>query len=263
MKKYTLYTSLLFLLITISCNNKTNNVPINEHKIQSMLWQQNAAEYRALCYQAFNFAKLRLDNILKNQNADKPLAIIADIDETVLDNSPYDVKLIESDTRYEKSSWIKWGKLEIAKPVPGVLEFLSYANKKGIEIFYISNRYNEQLLETKNNLQKLGFPNADDNHILLRKEVSSKKSRRAMVSNSHKIIMLLGDNLTDFSEIYDNKKTKERNHLTDSLKHHFGNNFILLPNPIYGDWESKGIYEGKSWNIIQEDSIRRSKIISY
>jgi len=84
-----------------------------------------------------------------------------------------------------------------------------------------------------------------------------------MVSNSHKIIMLLGDNLTDFSEVYDNKKTKERNHLTDSLKNHFGNNFILLPNPIYGDWESKGIYEGKSWNTIQEDSIRRSKIISY
>ena len=84
-----------------------------------------------------------------------------------------------------------------------------------------------------------------------------------MVSNSHKIIMLLGDNLTDFSEVYDNKKTKERNHITDSLKHHFGNNFILLPNPMYGDWESKGIYEGKNWNIIQEDSIRRSKIISY
>ena len=155
MKKYTLYTSLLFLLITISCNNKTNNVPINEHKIQSMLWQQNAAEYTALCYQAFNFAKLRLDDILENQKADKPFAIIADIDETVLDNSPYDVKLIESDTRYEKSSWIEWGKLEIAKPVPGALEFLSYANKKGVEIFYISNRYNEQLLETKNNLQKL------------------------------------------------------------------------------------------------------------
>ena len=79
MKKYTLYTSLLFLLITISCKNKTNNVPINEHKIQSMLWQQNAAEYRALCYQAFNFAKLRLDDILENQKADKPFAIIADI----------------------------------------------------------------------------------------------------------------------------------------------------------------------------------------
>ena len=75
--------------------------------------------------------------------------------------------------------------------------------------------------------------------------------------------MLLGDNLTDFSEVYDNKKTKERNHLTDSLKNHFGNNFILLPNPIYGDWESIGIYKGKSWNTIQEDSIRRSKIISY
>ena len=113
MKKYTIYISLLFLFITISCKNKTNNKPLNEHKIQSMLWQQNAAEYKALCYQAFNFAKLRLDNILENQNTDKPLAIIADIDETVLDNSPYDVKLIESDTRYEKSSWIEWGKLEI------------------------------------------------------------------------------------------------------------------------------------------------------
>ena len=79
MKKYTIYISLLFLFITISCKNKTNNVPINEHKIQSMLWQQNAAEYKALCYQAVNFAKQRLADILENQNTDKPFAIIANI----------------------------------------------------------------------------------------------------------------------------------------------------------------------------------------
>ena len=86
---------ILILIVTIvSCNQKEYK-PNNEYKIQAQVWTQNSAEYRALCYQAFNTARLNLDSFLSSDKKfNKPLAIITDVDETVLDNSPYDGKLI-------------------------------------------------------------------------------------------------------------------------------------------------------------------------
>ena len=104
---------------------------------------------------------MNLDDILFfEKKYKKPLAIIADVDETVLDNSPYDGKLILNNTTYNRESWVEWGNLEIAEAIPGALEFLKYASEKNVEIFYISNRYSEQLDATVNNLKKLGFPDA-------------------------------------------------------------------------------------------------------
>ena len=151
MKKY-----LILILSILSCNKSEFN---NDYKIQAQVWTQNSAEYRALCYQAFNAAKMNLDDILFfEKKCKKPLAIIADVDETVLDNSPYDGKLILNNTTYNRESWVEWGNLEIAEAIPGALEFLKYASEKNVEIFYISNRYSEQLDATINNLKKLGFP---------------------------------------------------------------------------------------------------------
>ena len=101
--------------------------PIKEHLTHAVLWQQLSAEYKALCYQSFNYAKLSLDQYLTSNNSKKPLAIITDIDETVMDNSPYSAKLILDDVNYSPTTWIAWGKLESAELVPGALEFFSYA----------------------------------------------------------------------------------------------------------------------------------------
>ena len=139
MKKY-----LIVLLSILSCNQPDYKND-NDYKIQAQVWTQNSAEYRALCYQAFNAAKMNLDALFFfEKEYDKPLAIIADVDETVLDNSPYDGKLILNNTTYNRESWVEWGNLEIAKAIPGSLEFLIYASEKNVEIFYISNRYSEQ-----------------------------------------------------------------------------------------------------------------------
>src|SRR6187402_1774139 len=61
----------------------------NNGKVWALLYQQRAAEYKALCFQAYNLAKVRLDAALKQRHK-KPLAVVTDIDETILDNSPYD-----------------------------------------------------------------------------------------------------------------------------------------------------------------------------
>lgn len=240
-------------------------IPLREYSVQSVLWQQLSGEYKALSYQAFNLAKMQLDEILaSNDLPDKPLAIVTDIDETVLDNSPYNAKMIEDDKEYESVSWKAWGELEQATAVPGALEFFNYAQSKGVQVYYISNRKAIQQPETMNNLKKLGFPYIDDEHFLLRTKESGKEARRQSVAADNNIIMLLGDNLSDFSELFDDKSTEERNKVTDDLQSDFGKKFIVLPNPMYGDWEMKGLYEGSyNWTPAQKDSLRKAKLISY
>ena len=256
MKKY-----LIIILSILSCNQSDYN---NDYKIQAQVWTQNSAEYRALCYQAFNAAKMNLDAIFFfEKKYDKPLAIIADVDETVLDNSPYDGKLILNNTTYNRESWVEWGNLEIAEAIPGALEFLKYASEKNVEIFYISNRYSEQLDATVNNLKKLGFPDAKKSNILLRRDKRSKSDRRKSVYKDYEVIMLLGDNLADFNDDFEEKISEERTKLTDNLSNDFGTKLIVLPNPNYGDWESNGLFGGKSFDNVQKDSVRRSQIKSY
>lgn len=244
---------LLMMLINIGCVHRNNqkitvdesaqNIPIKEHLIMSVLWQQNSAEYKALCFQAFNQARYILDTFLKNRRNEKPLAIITDIDETILDNSPYSAQMIARDENYNKSSWIEWGKKESAELVPGAGDFLNYAASKNVDIFYISNRFDTQLQETINNLKAHNMPNIHPENILLRGKDSGKEPRRQMVYQTHNVILYIGDNLSDFHKSFDNKNSSERNKIAKSMNTAFGTKFIVLPNPMYGDWETKGLYE--------------------
>ena len=236
----------------------------NEYKVQAQVWTQNSAEYRALCFQAFNTAKINIDSYLSSEKKyNRPLAIITDVDETVLDNSPYDGRLILEDVSYDRESWVEWGNLEIAEAIPGSLEFLSYAYEKGIQVFYVSNRYSEQLESTVNNLKRLGFPNVSESTVLLRSDSRSKSKRRNSISDGHEVIMLIGDNLSDFNDEFEVKISEERINYTNQMKDNFGTKLIVLPNPNYGDWESNGLFGGESFDNIEKDSIRKSNIKSY
>lgn len=250
----------------ISQNKKTAyQVPAGEHMMQAVLWQELSAEHKALCYQAFNTAKLRLELILaKKVHRTKPLAIVTDIDESILDNSPFNGKLIQENKGYNGKDWSQWVNLKKATAVPGAVQFLQYAKKHGVEVFYISNRSVKLQKPTMENLKKLGFPYIDNKHFLLKEHVSSKQSRRMEVRKTHDVIMLIGDNLADFNHLFDNQSTKNRNRIVDSLRNVFGNKYIVLPNPMYGDWETKGLYDGNyHWTEQQKDSIRHAKLISY
>jgi len=244
---------------------KNINIPIREYAIQSILWQQHAAEYRALSYQAFNLAQIQLDNIIANKmDIKQPLAIVTDIDETVLSNSAYSGKQVELDEDYNSVRWTEWVKQKKAKAIPGAFDFFNYVKSIGIEVFYISNRSIKNIDETIENLKMIGFPFADEVHVLLKDSLSEKEARRLQIQETHEIVLLLGDNLSDFSEVFNDGSTTERNNKADSLKATFGLKFIVLPNSIYGDWETNGILEGKyDWTTFQKDSIRHKKIRSY
>ncbi len=265
MKLKTIHLSLIFLLINgcTSNNKKPSNImhnettPVKEHLVLAVLWQQNAAEYRALCYQAYNIARYRLNELVKQTKSDKPFAIITDIDETILDNSPYSAQMIVRDENYDKDSWIEWGKRESADLLPGTYDFINYAKGLGVEVFYVSNRYETQLNATINNLKKFGLANADKSHVFLKTTTSGKEHRRKKINETHKVLMLLGDNLSDFDEVYDKQNTVVRNQNVESMKDYFGHSFIVFPNPMYGDWETKGIYDGK---YLPENKKRETRI---
>lgn len=202
--------------------------------LYATLYQQQAAEYEALCYQAFNIADLRLNERLATE-IEKPLAVVVDIDETVLDNSPYQAQGILDHFDYPEK-WDTWINSASAEAVPGALKFLTEASAKGVKVFYITNRKEIFRDATLQNLKDLGFPDAVDENILLRTDESDKEPRRQKVLQNHEIFLLMGDNLGDFHSVFDedNAQTRE-NFMLENLEK-LGKNWIILPNPLYGTW---------------------------
>ena len=199
-------------------------------------WQQKAGEYKALCYQAYNLAQMRLD-ILLQQRYSKPVAVVTDIDETVLDNSPYQVHQALHNEEYSDSSWMEWTARVDCDTVPGALSFFRYAKSRGVAVFYITNRLEKERVPTLQDLQRWSFPDATDDHLTMKTTVSGKELRRKKVADNYEILLLVGDNLSDFSAVFDKKPLAERNEMTKNNAAMFGKKFIVLPNAMYGDWE--------------------------
>lgn len=265
MKKY----CLILIVLVFACKtsrplqsaNTSQNIAVNG-KLLASLFQQRAAEYRALCWQAFNTARFRLDAILKEQHS-KPLAIITDIDETILDNSPYAVKRSLAGKDYEQISWENWTVRSEADTLSGARSFLKYASSKGVNVFYLTNRAENERKGTLENLIRYDFPDATNEHLILRGAVSSKEVRRQQVAEKYEIVLLLGDNLADFSNLFDKKIPEERLTNVSLLANEFGKKFIILPNPAYGDWETS-LYKYK-YDLLpaQKDSIIKQALKSY
>ena len=78
---------------------------LNEQLVMATLWMQTSAEFRALCYQTFNLARMNLDAFLDSHKSDKPVAVIVDADETVIDNSAYEAFLIGQNFCYYSKTW--------------------------------------------------------------------------------------------------------------------------------------------------------------
>ena len=224
-----------FFLIVLTVICVLGCVNLNSRKDHSMYWQKNSAEYYALCIQAYNMAKLKIDETLIT-SSEKPLAIIADIDETVLNNLPYNEMLIETGESFSQKTWSEWVNNQEATPIPGALDFFNYVEDQDIEIIYLSNRRVENYEPTKANLISAGFPFDDQTIMLLRDKDGNKESRRQQISN-YNIILLLGDNLSDFNECFYKQSNESRIEGIKSLKQMFADRYILFPNLIYGTWE--------------------------
>lgn len=219
--------------------------------LASVAWVQTAAEFEALSLQAFAQASGALDAALADPAwvaapeqtsapAGLPPAVILDVDETVLDNSPYQAWAVREGRRFEPATWDAWVAAAAAEAVPGALEFTRSAASRGVTVFYVSNRDVSGEAATRKNLERLGFPLAEGvDTVLLKNERqewgSAKGSRRAEVATRYRVVMLVGDNLGDFTDEYKGDVAARAAVIAGSAAR-WGSRWIMIPNPMYGSW---------------------------
>ena len=255
--KLTLSVVLLLSLSSSSVFTQSKEPADKEYEVGAILWQQSSGEQRALCYQTFAFARMLLDRDLRNRRVRMRRAIIVDIDETILDNSRYEAMLVNQKKTYP-DGWNEWINRAEATAIPGALEFLKYANSRGVRVFYVTNRKPDVREGTAQNLQRLGFPAVNDETLLMRDDpaIESKEARRKAISARHHVVLLMGDDLNDFAAVFENSKTvASRIDAAARNKSQFGTRFIVLPNSMYGDWEN-AIYD---YNFKQSEAQKAAK----
>ncbi len=220
-----------------------NQKDLNNELVIAAKWMQHSPEYRALVYQGFNFATDRLTEKLSQLPKDKKPAIIVDIDDTLINGSPFFSSLIdtsESFTIERIRSWWNYG-ADHQEALPGALEFIKYAETNKIEIFYISGRYKDVMPQTIKALKRCGFPFADQDHILLQtpatKMLSKAKRRELVKEKGFDILLYMGDQLDDLTEP-PSLVDYEQQAWVDQHASCFGRDWIIFPNPLHGNWES-------------------------
>lgn len=253
-----------FFIVSFRQSEPISPVQVSKDpRLYAAVWYGLSAENQACYRQTYRLAEMSLENqLLKHKNSKTPLAIVTDLDETVLDNSAWAFKVILKGKDYP-SDWHEWESAGKAPAFSGAVDFFKMAAKKKVEIFYLSNREQVNLPATVSNLQNLGLPFADTNHILLKTTTSNKISRRKMISDNHHIIMLLGDNLADFDGVWEHAEHSSRSQSVISHDADWGNRFIIFPNPVYGGWKEGLFHNKRNWSEIQSDSIWAGRMDDY
>lgn len=223
--------------------------------LHSTLWAQTAVEYDGVARGAYRLAGAMMERALNDsiwtaalpqaeqkpsQYRQKPPAVVLDVDETVLDNSPYQARLIENNETYDAESWQAWCRERAAGAVPGARAFTRRANSMGVQVIYLTNRDSVVEDATRDNLERLGFPVEDaPDAVLTQGEKPGwgpKAPRRAWVAERYRVLLLVGDNLGDFAEPADTTLAA-RQSIADRYERFWGTRWIALPNPQYGSWE--------------------------
>ncbi len=259
-----------------SATSASTPAPPANDELYATAWMQTSVEYDAVNRAIYTLARAPLDRALADKTWDAlppseraatgvdaaglPPAIILDIDETVLENSPFNAEMILNpidpslDAKAFRAEfdrrWSAWVKLAAAPRMAGVKAFLDYAASKDVEIFYLSNRAcsptdPKELCDeapTCANLEAQHLPLKDcENNVILRYEQApyltdkEKGTRRIEVGKRYRVVMLFGDNLGDFVDGIYGDNTKRRA-LACAQPSWWGERWIALPNPSYGSW---------------------------
>ena len=229
--------------------------PAND-QLDAVLWTQTSVEHELIYTQVFASATRQLDAALADPTWDAlplpprnlaglPPAVVVDIDETVLDNVPLNARDILSNQVYSYDRWNTWVDQAKAQALPGAVSFLQAADKKGITVYYITNREHSQVQATVNNLRLRGFPVAHNEQVLAAGTPTGhceqagygKNCRRQWVASHARVLMLAGDSLGDFVQAEHNTLADQRKAAAPYLAW-LGQRWFVLPNPTYGNWYS-------------------------
>jgi acid phosphatase len=225
--------------------------------LNAVAWSQTAIEHDLIYLQTYRDAQARLLAALHDRHWDalgkgdrttplkglKP-AVVLDIDETVLDNSPFAARMVQGNHEYNEAAWAAWCREESARALPGAVEFTRFAAKHGIAVIYISNRAKDLEQATLANLRKAGFPLSGPQSFLglgtvvdgCEQAGSEKGCRRQLVARHYRVLMQFGDQIGDFVDVLANTADGRRKAVADYLPW-IGTRWFVLPNPTYGSWE--------------------------
>jgi acid phosphatase len=228
-----------------------------DDNLNAVAWTQTAVEHDLIYLQTYRDAQARLLAALADPGWDalskadrvvpakglKP-AVLLDIDETVLDNSPYQARLVRSGGEFNEADWAAWCKEARARALPGVVAFTRFAVQHGVEVIYLSNRAKDLDQATLANLRAAGLPVAGPQSFLglgtfvedCEQVGSEKGCRRQLVARHHRVLMQFGDQLGDFVDVLPNTPAGRRQVVRPYLDW-IGVRWFVLPNPTYGSWE--------------------------
>ncbi len=258
MKKFLFLVAYAALLISCGGNKVSQSQDQQDHLIMATLYVQHSAEYEVLCIQTYRLAYKALEELAQQGITEG--AIVMDLDETVLDNSPYTAWQIRNNEPYTPKTWKKWVSGANADAVPGALEFIEKAENLGFKVYFISNREVDELEATLKNMRNLNAAVTQADRYLLKDKGSEKETRRSMVENNgNKIIMLIGDVLGDLNEAFDEGDNNVRKAYVKQQIEEFGTRYFLLPNPMYGAWE-KFLFENQKIEAAQKQEARKNAL---
>ncbi len=228
--------------------------PAPNDMLLATLWTQRSVEYKGNALTVFALARIRLDEALADKNwtaapAEQkgdyqalPPAVILDIDETLLDNSRYQVWMLRNNQTFSTKTWNQFCAAQVSTAIPGAVEFTKYADSKGVKVFYITNRGVETDKDTRENMAKLGFPMGGNVDTFLMQNGkpewgSAKGTRRAVITKDYRVLLNIGDNFGDFDDRY-RTSTDERQKAFDSDMAYWGRQWLMIANPTYGSFDT-------------------------
>jgi 5'-nucleotidase (lipoprotein e(P4) family) len=205
-------------------------------------WFAAAAEQRAAYVQTYRFATATIERLAEGR-ATGSWGVILDADETVIDNSPYEIQQARLGVPYDSASWDAWVKRGAARALPGAVAFTSRVHALGGRVVIVTNRDQMYCDVTRENILRVGVP-ADEVLCRTDRANGSKDPRFAAVQIGSapsvlpplEVLMWVGDNIQDFPRLTQTIRTAP-----DSALAGFGERYIVLPNPMYGSWEGNPV----------------------
>lgn len=220
-------------------------IPLEQAIDHATHWSRNSAEHAAVYAQTYRAATTRLEALAAGREPGT-WAVSADADETLVDNSLYQVEIAQRGETYSPETWGAWVARAEAPALPGTTAFASRVRELGGVFAVVTNRRPDECRPTADNLRSVGI---EFDILMCRGDDGEKESRWAALTDGTagqwpevqlggdsapgpvEIIMWLGDNIGDFPDL-DQQVRFKKGQLKD-----FGDRFFVLPNPMYGSWD--------------------------